>query len=71
MERVLNKTELRLPEIAALFKVKQQKIPPIGCEPEFKTFKEPKNRFQGTRSARLWSLAGRYGNSIPTQFLTP
>jgi hypothetical protein len=38
-------------------------------EPEFLTFKEPKNRFQGTNSARLSSLAGRYDNPIPTRFL--
>jgi hypothetical protein len=35
----------------------------------FSTFKEPKNRFQGTNSARLCSLAGRYDNPIPTWFL--
>jgi len=40
-------------------------------EPEFLTFKEPKNRFQGTNSARLCSLAGRYDNPIPTRFLAP
>jgi hypothetical protein len=34
-------------------------------------FKEPKNRFQGTNSARLCSLAGRYDNPIPTRFLAP
>jgi hypothetical protein len=33
--------------------------------PNFETFKEPKNRFQGTNSARLCSLAGRYDNTIP------
>ncbi len=33
------------------------------------TFKEAKNRFQGTNSARLCCLAGRYDNPIPTQFL--
>jgi hypothetical protein len=37
--------------------------------PNFLTFKEPKNRFQGTNSARLCSLAGRYDNPIPTRFL--
>jgi hypothetical protein len=37
--------------------------------PNFLTFKEAKNRFQGTNSARLCSLAGRYDNPIPTQFL--
>ncbi len=35
----------------------------------FWTFKEPKNRFQGINSAGLYSLAGRYDNFIPTQFL--
>ncbi len=29
------------------------------------------NRFQGTISARLCSLAGRYGNPIPSRFLSP
>jgi hypothetical protein len=29
------------------------------------------NRFQGTNSARLHSLAGRYDNHIPTWFLAP
>jgi hypothetical protein len=43
-----------------------------GPEPEFfKTFKEPKNRFQGIDSARLCSLAGQYDNPIPTLFLAP
>jgi hypothetical protein len=32
---------------------------------------EPKNWFQGTDSASLCSLAGRYDNPIPTQFLAP
>ncbi len=32
---------------------------------------EPKNRFQGKNSASLCSLAGRYDNPIPTQFLAP
>ncbi len=39
--------------------------------PNFKTFKEPKNRFQGINSASLCSLAGRYDNPIPTRFLAP
>ncbi len=34
--------------------------------PNFYIFKEPKNQFQGTYSARQCSLAGRYGNPIPT-----
>ncbi len=37
----------------------------------FEQIKEPKNRFQGTNSARLHSLAGRYDNPIPTRFLAP
>jgi hypothetical protein len=39
--------------------------------PNFETFKEPKNRFQGINSASLCSLAGRYDNPIPTRFLAP
>jgi hypothetical protein len=37
----------------------------------FKTFKETRNLFQRTVSASLCSLAGRYGNPIPTRFLAP
>jgi hypothetical protein len=40
-------------------------------EPEFLTFKEAKNRFQGTNSARLCRLAGRYDNPIPNRFQAP
>ncbi len=29
------------------------------------------NRFQGTNSARLYILAGRYDNPIPGRFLAP
>ncbi len=43
----------------------------VWSEPEFLTFKKPKNRFQGTNSARLCSLAGRYDNPIPSLFLAP
>jgi hypothetical protein len=39
--------------------------------PNFKIFKEPKNRFQGANSPRLCSLARRYDNHIPTRFLAP
>jgi hypothetical protein len=39
--------------------------------PNCLTFEELKNRFQGTNSARLYSLAGRFDNSIPTRFLAP
>ncbi len=35
----------------------------------FWTFKEHKNKFYGSNSASLCSLAGRYDNSIPTSFL--
>jgi hypothetical protein len=41
-----------------------------AAELDFFNFKEPKNRFQGTNSARLCSLAGRYDNAIP-RFLAP
>ncbi len=34
----------------------------IGLSPNFYTFKEPNNRFQGINSASLCSLAGRYDN---------
>jgi hypothetical protein len=30
-----------------------------------------KNRLQGTNSARLCSLAGKFGNPVPTRFLAP
>jgi hypothetical protein len=39
--------------------------------PNFKTFKELRNRFQGVSSADLCSLAGRYDNPIPIRFLAP
>ncbi len=32
---------------------------------------EPRNRLQGMNSASLCSLAGRYGNPIPSRFLVP
>jgi hypothetical protein len=41
----------------------------LRSEPEFITFREPNNQFQGTNSARLCSLAGRYDIPIPTRFL--
>ncbi len=44
---------------------------PCDLSPNFQTFKEPRNRFQGINSARLCSLAGRYDNTIPTRFLAP
>jgi hypothetical protein len=43
----------------------------LYTEPEFLTFMEPRNRFQGTNSASLCGLAGRYDNPIPTRFLAP
>ncbi len=39
--------------------------------PNFLTFKEPRNRFQGINSASLWILAGQYDNPIPSRFLAP
>jgi hypothetical protein len=41
--------------------------------PNFQTFDEPRNRFQGINCAILCSLAvaGRYDNPIPTRFLAP
>ncbi len=43
----------------------------LTAEPEFLTFKEPKNRLQGISSASLCGLAGQYDNPIPTRFLAP
>jgi hypothetical protein len=40
-------------------------------EAVFLNFKEPRNRYQGTYSPRLCSLAGRYENPIPNRFLAP
>jgi hypothetical protein len=39
--------------------------------PNFETFNESKDRFQGTNSARLCSLTGKYNSPIPTRFLAP
>ncbi len=44
---------------------------PVYQSPNFAPFKEPKNRFQGTNSARLCSLADRCHNPFPTRFLAP
>jgi hypothetical protein len=41
----------------------------IHQSPNFKTFKEVKNRFQGISSASICNLADRYDNPIPTLFL--
>jgi hypothetical protein len=37
----------------------------------FKTFRDPRNRFQGVDNASLFRLAGRFDNYIPTRFLAP
>ncbi len=37
----------------------------------FKTFQEPRNRFQGINSASLCSLAGRYDNPLLTRLIAP
>ena len=42
---------------------------PYCPEPEFKTFKESKNRLLEINSASLCSLASRYDNPIHTRFL--
>ncbi len=39
--------------------------------PNYYTYKEPRNRFQGINSASLCILAGRYDNPLPTRFLAP
>jgi hypothetical protein len=39
--------------------------------PNFQTFKEPRNRFQGINSASLRSRAGRDVNPTPTRFPGP
>ncbi len=39
--------------------------------PNFQTFKEPKNRFQGANSARLCRLTGRNDNPVPTRLIAP
>ena len=46
-------------------------VPGSNQRPIFYIFKEPRTRFQGTNSASLCSLAGRYDNPIPTRFLAP
>jgi hypothetical protein len=45
--------------------------PQVVQRPNFLSFKEPKDRFQGTNSATLCSLAGRYDKPIPTRVLAP
>ncbi len=42
-----------------------------GQSPNFWTYEEPRNQFQGINSDSLCSLAGRYNNPIPTRFLAP
>ncbi len=46
-------------------------LPSSQQSPNFQTFKEPKNWFQGTNYARMCSLADRYDNHIPTRFIAP
>ncbi len=43
----------------------------VRPEPLFETFMEPRNRFQGIKSASPCSLACRYDNPIPTRFQAP
>ncbi len=43
----------------------------LDLSPYFKTFMEPRNRFQGNYSASQCSLAGQYDNPTPTRFLAP
>jgi hypothetical protein len=43
----------------------------VACARFFKTFMEPRNRYQGMNSASLCSLAGRSDNPIPPRFLAP
>jgi hypothetical protein len=43
----------------------------VHTEPEFFTFREPKNRFQWINSACPCSLGGRYDNPLPSRFLVP
>jgi hypothetical protein len=61
-----------LPSVSLKQAIKGHVVCSMLPEPEFFNFlKEPKNLFQGTNSARLCSLAGRYDNPIPTRFLAP
>ncbi len=55
---------------AILHKCTVPLLPPHQS-PDFLTFKESENPFQGTNSARLCCLAGRYDNPIQTRFLGP
>ncbi len=50
-----------------------QCIPSVPDEqgPNFLSFKEPRNWFQGMNSASLCNLAGRYNNPIPPRFVAP
>jgi hypothetical protein len=43
----------------------------VRTEPNFLTFKEPKNRLQGTNSARLCIVCNLYDKPIPTRVLAP
>ncbi len=56
--------------MALLQEIKKRFGPLLDVQsPNFKTFKELKNWFQGTNSARLCSLADQYDNPILTWFL--
>jgi hypothetical protein len=44
-------------------------FPGLFDAPQCFVCSEPENRFQGTSSARLCSLAGLYDNPVPTLFL--
>ncbi len=56
---------------ATLLREKGRRAMGKRTEPEFLTFKEPRNLFQGIDSAILCSPAGRYDNLIPSPFLAP
>ncbi len=43
----------------------------LCTEPECLNFQGAQDRLQGTNSARLESLAGRYDNPMPSGFLAP
>jgi hypothetical protein len=49
----------------------EKKSTAIQQNPNFLTFREPKNIFQGINSASICNLAGQYDNLIPTRLLVP
>ncbi len=65
-EGVKKKTSVDL-----LFNPLWTELKPSNQAPNFETFKDHKNRFHGTDSAMLHSLAVRYDNPIPARFLAP